>query len=309
MRQANLQAQPVAKWRATTDSAHRFPVVANHLNRQFTVAAPNQVWAGDLTYIWTREGWLYLAILLDLCSRAVVGWAMGVRLTEELTQHALQRALHRRQPQPGVLHHSDRGTPYAANAYQQRLRAAGITGSMSRRGTGWDNACVESFFGTLKRDLIHHRQYPTRDEATQEIVDSSKCFIIDSAAIPPSAIDLRRSLKPQRLSRNPGSTQLGEGQVMRYDKELASVLRASDFHPRETRTGWCFFQRHDINPAKVKFFRFHISDTTGEEATQIVPFPSPRRDKVEVNYQIGEMTFTGRRIDISKLRLKYFHPP
>ena len=176
MRQANLQAQPVAKWRATTDSAHRFPVVANHLNRQFTVAAPNQVWAGDLTYIWTREGWLYLAILLDLCSRAVVGWAMGVRLTEELTQHALQRALHRRQPQPGVLHHSDRGTPYAANAYQQRLRAAGITGSMSRRGTGWDNACVESFFGTLKRDLIHHRQYPTRDEATQEIVEYLEVF-------------------------------------------------------------------------------------------------------------------------------------
>lgn len=176
MRQANLQAKTVSKWRVTTDSAHRFPVVANHLNRQFTVAAPNQVWAGDLTYIWTREGWLYLAILLDLYSRAVVGWAMGARLTEELTQHALQMALHWRQPKPGLLHHSDRGSQYAANAYQQRLRAAGITGSMSRRGNCWDNACVESFFGTLKRELIHHRQYHTREEATQEIFEYLEVF-------------------------------------------------------------------------------------------------------------------------------------
>ena len=176
MRQANLQAKTVSKWRVTTDSAHRWPVAANHLNRQFTVAAPNQVWAGDLTYIWTREGWLYLAILLDLDSRAVVGWAMGARLTEELTPHALQMALQRRQPKPGLLHHSDRGSQYAANAYQQRLRAAGISGSMSRRGNCWDNACVESFFGILKRELIHHRQYHTREEAKQEIFEYLEVF-------------------------------------------------------------------------------------------------------------------------------------
>lgn len=176
MRQANLQAKTVSKWRVPTDSAHRLPVAANHLNRQFTVAAPNQVWAGDLTYIWTMEGWLYLAILLDLYSRAVVGWAMGARLTEELTQHALQMALHRRQPKPGLLHHSDRGSQYAATAYQQHLRAAGITGSMSRRGNCWDNACGESFFATLKRELIHHRQYHTREEAKQEIFEYLEVF-------------------------------------------------------------------------------------------------------------------------------------
>ena len=176
MRQAGLQAKTVTKWRVTTDSAHRFPVVANHLNRQFTVAAPNQVWAGDLTYIWTREGWLYLAVLLDLYSRAVIGWAMGARLTGDLTEHALQMALHRRQPKPGLLHHSDRGSQYAATAYQQQLRAAGISGSMSRRGNCWDNACVESFFGTLKRELIHHRQYQTREEAKQEIFEYLEVF-------------------------------------------------------------------------------------------------------------------------------------
>lgn len=176
MRQDGLRANTVTKWRATTLSRHQFPVAANQLNRQFAVAAPNQVWAGDLTYIWTMEGWLYLAVLLDLYSRTVVGWAMGARLTGDLTQQALQMALHRRHPQPGLLHHSDRGSQYAATAYQEQLRAAGITGSMSRRGNCWDNACVESFFGTLKRELIHHRQYRTREEARQEIFEYLEVF-------------------------------------------------------------------------------------------------------------------------------------
>ena len=157
-------------------SAHPFPVAANQLNRQFAVAAPNQVWAGDLTYIWTIEGWLYLAVLLDLYSRAVIGWAMGSRLTGELTRQALEMALHRRQPKPGLLHHSDRGSQYAATAYQQQLRAAGMIGSLSRRGNCWDNACVESFFGTLKRELIHHRQYQSREDARQEIFEYLEVF-------------------------------------------------------------------------------------------------------------------------------------
>ena len=176
MRHDGLRAKTITKWRATTQSSHQFPVAANQLNRQFTVAAPDQVWAGDLTYIWTMEGWLYLAVLLDLYSRAVIGWAMGSRLTGELTQQALEMALYRRQPKPGLLHHSDRGSQYAATAYQRHLRAAGIIGSMSRRGNCWDNACVESFFGTLKRELIHHRPCWTREEAKQEIFEYLEVF-------------------------------------------------------------------------------------------------------------------------------------
>lgn len=176
MRHNGLRAKMVPKWRTTTQSAHPFPLATNQLNRQFAVTAPNEVWAGDLTYIWTVEGWLYLAVLLDLYSRAVIGWAMGARLTGALTQQALEMALHRRQPKPGLLHHSDRGSQYAATAYQQQLQAAGMRGSMSRRGNCWDNACVESFFGTLKRELIHHRLYQTREEARQEIFEYVEVF-------------------------------------------------------------------------------------------------------------------------------------
>lgn len=176
MRYDGLCAKAITKWRTTTQSSHHFPVATNQLNRQFAVAAPNQVWAGDLTYIWTMEGWLYLAVLLDLYSRAVVGWAMGGRLTGEVTQQALQMALQRRHPKPGLLHHSDRGSQYAATVYQQQLRAAGMIGSMSRRGNCWDNACVESFFGTLKRELIYHRQYQSREEARQEIFEYLEVF-------------------------------------------------------------------------------------------------------------------------------------
>lgn len=176
MRQDGIRAKTVKKWRATTQSTHRFPVAANRLNRQFTVAQPNRVWAGDLTYVWTAEGWLYLAVLLDLYSRAVIGWAMGGRLTVDLAQQALTMAIHHRAPKAGLLHHSDRGSQYAATAYQQLLITHGMTGSMSRRGNCWDNACVESFFGTLKRELIYHRQYRTREEATQEIFEYLEVF-------------------------------------------------------------------------------------------------------------------------------------
>ena len=176
MRQYRIRAKTVKKWRATTQSHHRMPVTENTLNRQFTVAQPNRVWAGDLTYVWTTEGWLYLAVVLDLYSRAVIGWAMGSRLTVELAAHALTMALTHRKPTPGLLHHSDRGSQYAATRYQRLLGEHGITSSMSRTSNCWDNACVESFFGTLKRELVYHRHYATRDEATQDIFEYIEVF-------------------------------------------------------------------------------------------------------------------------------------
>ena len=176
MRWDDIRAKTVKKWRATTQSQHRFPVAANTLDRAFTVAAPNRVWAGDLTYIWTLEGWLYLAVLLDLYSRRVVGWAMGQRLTVELAEQALTMALANRAPTAGLLHHSDRGSQYAAMSCQRVLNGYGLIPSMSRKGNCWDNACVESFFGTLKRELVYHRRYATREEATQDIFEYIEVF-------------------------------------------------------------------------------------------------------------------------------------
>jgi len=176
MRQDGIRAKTVKKWRATTYSSHCVSVAANTLQRQFTVPQPNRVWAGDITYVWTLEGWLYLAVLLDLYSRAVVGWAMGARLTGDLPEQALRMALTTRRPKAGLLHHSDRGSQYAAQSYQQVLVTHGLTASMSRTGNCWDNACVESFFGTLKRELVYHRHYATRDEAKQDIFEYIEVF-------------------------------------------------------------------------------------------------------------------------------------
>ena len=176
MRQEGIRAKTVKKWRATTQSNHRLPIALNTLNRQFTVTQPNRVWAGDITYVWTTEGWLYLAVVLDLYSRLVIGWAMGHRLTVDLAERALIMALANRTPTAGLLHHSDRGSQYAATSYQRLLDAHGITTSMSRQGNCWDNACVESFFGTLKRELVYHRHYTTREDARQDIFEYIEVF-------------------------------------------------------------------------------------------------------------------------------------
>ena len=176
MRQEGIRAKTVKKWRATTQSNHRLPVALNTLNRQFTVTQPNRVWAGDITYVWTTEGWLYLAVVLDLYSRLVIGWAMGSRLTVELAEQALTMAVANRTPRAGLLHHSDRGSQYAATSYQHLLGEHGITTSMSRKGNCWDNACVESFFGTLKRELVYHQHYATREDATQDIFEYIEVF-------------------------------------------------------------------------------------------------------------------------------------
>ena len=176
MRQEGIRAKTVKKWRATIQSNQRLPVATNTRNRQFMVTHPHRVWAGDITYVWTTEGWLYLAVILDLYSRRVIGWAMGHRLTVELAERARTMALANRTPTVGLLHHSDRGSQYAATSDQRLLDERALTPSMSRTGNCWDNACVESFFGTLTRELIYHRHDATREAATQDIFEYIEVF-------------------------------------------------------------------------------------------------------------------------------------
>jgi putative transposase len=166
MRVEGLRAKRSRRYRVTTQSAATCPPAPNTLGREFTVRELNRVWAGDVTACWTGEGWLYLAALLDLGSRRVVGWATSGTLDQALTQAALRRALVQRQPAAGVLHHSDRGTHYTATEYQAALAAAGLAVSMSRRGDCWDNAVLESFFATLKTELVHDARWATRAAAT-----------------------------------------------------------------------------------------------------------------------------------------------
>lgn len=176
MRQDGLEGTFRRRFRVTTDSQHKWPVAPNRLKRRFEVATVDTVWAGDITYIWTREGWLYLAVLLDLCSRRIVGWAMSSRLTRRLPQAALEMAIGRRQPRAPILHHSDRGSQYASNDYRDALSDAGLVASMSRRGDCYDNAPVESFFATLKKELVAGEVFYTRRQARREIIDYIEGF-------------------------------------------------------------------------------------------------------------------------------------
>lgn len=148
----------------------------NELNRQFVVSKPNRVWAADVTYVWTMESWLYVAVVLDLYSRRVIGWSMGSNCKEELTVAALQMALDQRGPKPGLLHHSDRGVHYAGKRYQELLRTHGIRASMSRAGHCQDNAVVESFFSSLKNELTLHDRYETRAQARAAVFDYIEVF-------------------------------------------------------------------------------------------------------------------------------------
>jgi transposase InsO family protein len=153
----------------TTDSNHSLPVADNLLDQTFLATRPNQIWLADITYIPTDEGWLYLATVLDLFTRKVVGWAMRDHMRQELTIAALTMAIQRRRPGPGLIHHSDRGSQYAAGSYRQVLDAADMVQSMSRKGNCWDNAPMESFFHTLKTELVHHANYPTREAAKRDL--------------------------------------------------------------------------------------------------------------------------------------------
>ena len=169
MRQAGIRSRTKKKFKATTNSKHNFPVAPNLLNQEFKAAAPDHTWVGDITYVHTNEGWLYLAVLLDLFNREVVGWSTSSRLTRQLAIAALQMALGRRVPGKKLMHHSDQGSQYASNDYQKILKEHDFTCSMSRRGNCYDNAVAESFFGRLKSEWVNHNRYQSRSEATQSI--------------------------------------------------------------------------------------------------------------------------------------------
>jgi len=160
----------------TTDSVHDQPVAPNRLNRDFTATAPNQKWVGDITGIWTEEGWWYLAALVDVYSRSVVGWAMDDVRDEQLVENALWMALIRRQPEAGLLHHSDRGSQYTSQSYQALLKQYGIVLSMSRKANCWDNALMESFFGTVKTECVERQHFATRRQAKTIIFEYLEVF-------------------------------------------------------------------------------------------------------------------------------------
>jgi transposase InsO family protein len=177
MRENAITPPRKKKYRVTTNSNHKSPIAPNLLQRDFTSPAPNRRWVSDITYVWTWAGWLYLSVVLDLFSRRVVGWAMDSKLdTESLTLRALHMALADRAPDRGLIHHSDRGTQYTSQAYRKALKARGIVCSMSRRGDCWDNAVIESFFATLKLEMIFRRTFRTRREARQAIFKYIETF-------------------------------------------------------------------------------------------------------------------------------------
>jgi transposase InsO family protein len=177
MQQAGVAVhRPAQRRPQTTDSRHQHGVAPNLLARQFDVEQPDQAWVGDITYVWTAEGWLYVSVLLDLYSRKVVGWAMSAQIDAALVQAAWQMAVGRRQPAPGLLHHTDRGSQYACQAYQGLLAAHGIRCSMSRKGECLDNAVAERFFGSLKGERTAHRAYATRQDARADVMEYIEMF-------------------------------------------------------------------------------------------------------------------------------------
>ncbi|MBF0562655.1 MAG: IS3 family transposase [Alphaproteobacteria bacterium] len=170
MRRHGIRAHAPRRFRVrTTDSTHTLPIAPNLLDQTFIAVRPNQVWLADITYVRTGEGWLYLAVVLDLFSRKVVGWAMRDHMRVELTIAALTMAIQRQRPPAGLIHHSDRGSQYAAGDYRDILKAAGIVQSMSRKGNCWDNAPMESFFGTVKTELVHRQDYPDQETARRDL--------------------------------------------------------------------------------------------------------------------------------------------
>ena len=175
-KELGLRCKQVKKFKATTHSKHSLPVAVYLLGQDFTATAPNQVWVSDLSYVPTAEGWLYCAAHKDLFNGEIVGYALGSRITTELVSQSLLRSVATRRPPGGLMHHSDRGSQYCSLPYQKLLNQFGMKASMSRKGNCYDNAPMESFWGTLKSELIHHRRYPTREGAIQEITEYIEVF-------------------------------------------------------------------------------------------------------------------------------------
>ena len=171
MKEAGVQARHRKKFKVTTDSKHEKPIYKNLVNREFDRKEKDEVYVGDITYIWTQEGWLYLAVVIDLYSRKIVGWSMSSRIHSKLVCDALTMAIWNRQPKEGLICHSDRGSQYASKKYRKLLKTNGYLGSMSRKANCWDNSVAESFFGSLKQELVQWQNYQTRKEAQQDILD------------------------------------------------------------------------------------------------------------------------------------------
>jgi putative transposase len=177
MKTAGIRAKTKKKFvPTTTDSNHQYKVAGNVLDREFTAKLPNQKWAVDITYIPTDQGWMYLAGVIDLCSRMIVGWSMADPMQTNLVSDALQMAIARRSPNKGLLHHSDRGVQYASDDYLHLLESHNMVPSMSGKGDCWDNAAMESFWSTLKTELVHHERYATHDQARASIFEYIEVF-------------------------------------------------------------------------------------------------------------------------------------
>jgi len=175
-RKLGIRCKQKRKFKATTDSRHTLPVADNILGQQFKVKAPNKVWVSDITYVPTDEGWLYVAAHKDLFTADIVGYAMGERLTRNLVSQSLFKAVSAKRPAKGLIHHSDRGSQYCSYEYRNILEQFGLLASMSRKGNCYDNAPMESFWGTLKQELVHHRRYRTRHEAIRDITEYIEIF-------------------------------------------------------------------------------------------------------------------------------------
>ncbi len=176
MRENGIRARHKRRYKITTDSKHTMPVAENELARNFTPAAPNQAWTSDITYLWTDEGWLYLAIVLDLFNREVVGWSLKPRMTADIVTDALTMAWFRRRPAPGLMHHSDRGSQYASQAFRAKLKEFGMVCSMSRKGNCWDNAPTESWFNSFKNERVHGERFETHAEMKAQAFEYIETF-------------------------------------------------------------------------------------------------------------------------------------